>query len=209
MKKLLSLLLAMIMVIGLIPTTVFAVEPEAALPFALTYVTGDSSEAKTADASVIGSYAQGEETGKVYLVSLPAGSQVQEFTPPANNMNTTYGSTLSSFSGSLDAIRESYVVDAEMLSPLEGTSYATMYNYCTFDSANVLKGETVRGFAIYARDYAYLQTGTIVFVQIDDTPAPSNNEFVPGTTDTSWYTPGQISYTITTAEQLRGLLLSW
>ena len=106
--RLVAMLIALIMIIGLLPVTALA--DESSLPFTLKYKVSEDGEELTAHAEVMGTVQEptGGGTGTAYVVSLPYGAEVTSYTHNSA-YRTTYGSTLTSPSGSLDQIAGSYV----------------------------------------------------------------------------------------------------
>ena len=183
--RLVALLIALIMIIGLLPVTALA--DESTLPFTLKYKVGEDGEELTADAEVVGTVQEPTGgTGTAYVVSLPYGSQVTSYS--SNAYRTTYGSKLTSPSGSLDQIAGSYVENGEMAHPTAeiSPSYSTMLGYVAVEEGTTwLEEENVKGFSVFSTFFGQ-SPGAVVIVQIStEAPAADNQDIQLGTDGTN------------------------
>lgn len=171
-EKLLSLLLAVVMLISMIPMNAFAAE----LPFTLSYKVGQDTTIKTASATEIGTMSNStveyDKTAKVYLVELPYGSTVTSYSNE-NATRTTYGSSLESASGSIEQIAGQYIKDEQMTAPSQQNSYKTFLDYIDVSEKTIpdFKDSGVTGFSIYSTAFGQ-KAGCMVIVQIS-TVAPN------------------------------------
>ena len=198
-NKLLALLLAVVMVIGLLPTMALADGPtEQTLEVGGVTITYNGTSAGSS--AQIGTFTDGSlsymYSGNVYLASLPYGAEITA-------IDCTLSSGMTNYFGSgdmclmyyndgpaLEKIQEELIYDEEFTDAqfiadhtFSYDGYGDLYGWITFTED--LPAEDVKGFVVYDADFATWSGdgGNIVCIQIStadpsgggggDTPTPA------------------------------------